>query len=291
MENNTPDTAIEQDFGYLADAVNYTFEMIRSGLYHIPLNDADRVTWSLLATVVADTYARSNSGGQLPMDRYREALEDRDPFGRRPFNMDRWVELYLLDVRAIAIQLSASGGAETGVRLDELRKHITQWPAQNVQDPERALVAGAKQRLCVCIEAVKQEIIAAANSTATTATAKTPKRKSAVPPEVPTLADKFATVEGALDKWMNLLRAEGIVDVNGRFAMAPGAKGKGKLIAAWTAASEVFSLPGYATDTQLVQALVAHLPGLSGLDRVGKVRNGKTYPDTVTRYKEILQDD
>jgi len=103
--------------------------------------------------------------------------------------------------------------------------------------------------------------------------------------------EKFNTVPGALDKWTGLLKGEGIVDPNGRFSMAAYAKGKGKLIAAWTAALEVFQLQGYPTDTQLVQALAAHLPGLSGLDRLDKVRKGKGFSDTVTKYKEILRED
>ncbi len=110
-------------------------------------------------------------------------------------------------------------------------------------------------------------------------------------PEVPTIADKFAAVPRSLDKWMSLLRAKGIVDVNGSFAMAANTKGKGKLIAAWTAAAELFNLPGYSTDPELVQALVAHLPGLSGLDRVDKVRRGKTFSALVTEYKEDLEVD
>lgn len=280
----------EQDFGYLADAVSYTFEMIRSGLYPMPLNDADRVTWSLRAIVVADTYAHRSSVGQHPQDRYNEALEDRGRFDPPMFNMDRWVDLYLLDVRAIAIRLGGSGMDEVGKRLDELRTHIAQPPTGEWHATELALVAGAKQRLQVGIDAVKQAMIAAAN-TSTTATAKAPKRKGAAPPEVPTLASKFAAVPGSLEKFMALLRSEGIVDEQGRFLMAHDEAGKGKLIAAWTAAREVFALVAFARNVQLVKALIDHIPDLTGLDRVDKVVKGKKFSGFVGRYKEDLQDD
>lgn len=113
----------------------------------------------------------------------------------------------------------------------------------------------------------------------------------AVKPSGPSLASKFEPVPGSLDKWMNLLRSEGLVDAAGRFTMADHAKGKGKLIAAWVAALEVFSLVAYPLDTELSKALIAHLPGLSGLDRLDKVRKTKSFTDNVERYKEALQDD
>ena len=110
-------------------------------------------------------------------------------------------------------------------------------------------------------------------------------------PTVPTIPSKFEAVPGSLEKWMGLLRSHGVVDEAGRFAMASGDKGKGKLIAAWVAAVEVFGLAAYPLDTQLTKALIAHLPDLSGLDRLDKVRNAKGYTDNVERYKEALQDD
>lgn len=107
----------------------------------------------------------------------------------------------------------------------------------------------------------------------------------------PTLASKFDAVPGSLVQWMRLLRTEGLVDEAGRFAMASGDKGKGKLIAAWVAAVEVFGLADYSHGTKLVKALIAHFPGLTGLDRLDKVRKTNDYTATVERYKEALQDD
>lgn len=117
-----------------------------------------------------------------------------------------------------------------------------------------------------------------------------PKTAKARPP-IPSIAERFAKVPGSLDKWMGLLRSEGLVNAEGSFAMEADAKGKGRLIAAWTAAQELHQLDGYATDNELVQALKGHIPGLTGLDRLDKVRQGKTFSDLVTEYKEELQAD
>lgn len=110
-------------------------------------------------------------------------------------------------------------------------------------------------------------------------------------PSIPTIAEKFAKVPGSLEKWMGLLRSEGVVDAEGSFAMAADAKGKGKLIAAWTAAQELFQLDGYATNKELVQALKDHIPGLTGLNRVHEVKSEKGFSDTVSRIKEMLEGD
>ena len=191
----------EQDFGYLADAVSYTFEMIQSGLYRMPLNDADRFMWSMRAKVVADTYAQRSSVGQLPQARYNEALEDRGRFDPPMFNMDRWLDLYLLDVLALTIRLGGSGVDEAGKGLDELRRHIAQPPTGEWHETELALVAGAKERLQVGIEAVKQAMISAANNSTTTATAKAPKPNGR--PDLKTIALfralRYVTGDGAAD--------------------------------------------------------------------------------------------
>lgn len=110
-------------------------------------------------------------------------------------------------------------------------------------------------------------------------------------PSIPTIAEKFAKVPGSLEEWMGLLRAKGLVDAKGSFAMAADAKGKGKLIAAWTAAQELFQLDGYATDKELAEALRDHIHGLTGLDRLDKVRKNKGFSGLVTAYKEDLQVD
>lgn len=123
---------------------------------------------------------------------------------------------------------------------------------------------------------------------ATTTTTKPKPAKAR--PKPPSIAEKFAKVPGSLEKWMGLLRAKGLVDAEGRFAMAANAKGKGKLIAAWTAAQELFQLDGYATDKELVQALKDHIE-LTGLDRLDKVRSNKGFSDLVTEYKEDLEVD
>lgn len=110
-------------------------------------------------------------------------------------------------------------------------------------------------------------------------------------PSIPTIAEKFAKVPGSLEEWMGLLRSEGLVDAKGSFAMAADAKGKGKFIAAWTAAQELFQLDGYATNKELAEALRDHIHGLTGLDRLDKVRKNKGFSGLVTAYKEDLEVD
>lgn len=107
----------------------------------------------------------------------------------------------------------------------------------------------------------------------------------------PTLASKFADVPGSLDKWNILLRSEGLMDSSGRFTLDSDAKGKGKLIAAWVAAREVFGLTAYPQDSGLSRALIAHFPDLTGLGRLDKIRRTKGFSSLIEGYKEVLQDD
>lgn len=281
---------IERDFTYLYHAACWTLGAVLLQQGEQQLGE--------YACMQLGQFKQRDTLGAAPSDLYNGSRPFVD--GRtEPFQLKRWTKLYLKKVEAAAHRWRERDRTDVDDRLGALREQVRTWNRAawgvSASPQHRTEVEAAQRKIVEGIEAMKTK---GASRTATTkasepkdsTTTKASKVKPTAPAQ-PSIADKFATVEGALDKWMALLRAEGIADVDGRFAMASNAKGKGKLIAAWTAASEVFSLPGYATGTQLVQALVAHLPGLSGLERVDKVRTGKTFSDRVEEYKETLRDD
>lgn len=111
----------------------------------------------------------------------------------------------------------------------------------------------------------------------------------AVKPSGPTLASKFEPVPGSLDKWMNLLRAEGLVDDAGRFTMSSDVRGKGKLIAAWDAAQSVFSLAPFPSGAALMRALNKHFDGLAFSGRLDRVRFTKEFDGVRDGYKKVLR--
>jgi hypothetical protein len=114
-------------------------------------------------------------------------------------------------------------------------------------------------------------------------------KPNAPKPTAPTLASKFETVPGSLDKWMGLLRSEGLVNEVGSFTMASGVRGKGKLIAAWDAAQSVFSLTPFPSGAELKRALNIHFDGLAFSGRLDRVRFTNDFDTVRDGYKEVLR--
>jgi len=201
-----------------------------------------------------------------------------------------WAEEFIAEVQVCVERFRGSDELP-----HELARLIAELQAFNIGDGEakncitalRSTTAGANALNIV--QAGKDRLLLRLEKVATTATTKPKPAKAR--PSIPTIAEKFAKVPGSLDKWMGLLRSEGLADSTGRFTMASDAKGKGKLIAAWTAAQELFQLDGYATDKELVQALKNHIHDLTGLDRLDKVRSNMGFSGLVTEYKEDLEVD
>lgn len=119
--------------------------------------------------------------------------------------------------------------------------------------------------------------------------AKVNSKPKASKPTAPTIASKFEAAPGSLDKWMGLLRSEGLVDVDGRFTMASGVRGKGKLIAAWDAAQSVFSLAPFPSGAALMRALNTHFDGLAFSGRLDRVRFTNDFDAVRDGYKEVLR--
>jgi hypothetical protein len=119
--------------------------------------------------------------------------------------------------------------------------------------------------------------------------AKVKARPKAVKPSGPSLASKFEPAPGSLDKWMNLLRAEGLVDDAGRFTMASDVRGKGKLIAAWDAAQSVFNFAPFPSGAALMRALNAHFDGLGFSGRLDRVRFTNDFDGVRDGYKKVLR--
>ncbi len=198
-------------------------------------------------------------------------------------NLTQWTSNYLERVAFIATRWRNLNEPNVDARLTTLREQaltmdLSWWEERSTPD-RRTEVEAAQQKVIEGIEGIVE------------ATATTKQKPAKARPEIPSLASKFAKDPGSLDKWMGLLRSEGVVNAAGQFAMAEGAKGKGKLIAAWTAAFELFQLDGYGTDTELLKALKDHIHGLTGLDRLDKVRKNQGFSDLVTKYKEDLEVD
>lgn len=108
-------------------------------------------------------------------------------------------------------------------------------------------------------------------------------------PKEPTLESKFQSVPGCWDKWMHLLESEGLVDEAGRFTIASGVRGKGKLIAAWDAAQSVFSLAPFPSGAAMMRALNRHFEGLAFSGRLDRVRFTNDFDAVRDGYKEVLR--
>lgn len=105
-----------------------------------------------------------------------------------------------------------------------------------------------------------------------------------------TIEMRLEEVPGAWERWMDLLRKEGLVDTTGSWIGPRGGKGIGKLIAAWDAAVEVLRIPAFVTDAALSKAMQEQFPEIQGLQRIDRVRKYFIYHDRLEQYAADLRE-
>lgn len=300
------DDLLEEPFGIQRD-FRHLLSEARIG-FKLAVREAGRRLYPMPSALIHEDVQCSDTYGLSPGGVFDNALQAQRPgdVGLSLF-LDRWGVLFLDRVHDIVRRWT--GDEKLDSLMTELIEEVRQFDilASVRQATEKdgplfsemaAQMAGPSERTAV--ERAQGRIVQALLDLLPRLSGKpqgplgdivTTSRPSATKQLVPTLLSKFETVPGSHDKWMALLRTEGLVDTAGSFTLGPDAKGKGKLVAAWTAAVEVFGLVAYPQDTQLTRALTKHFQGLTGLDRLDKVRNTMGFSDTVSRYKEALQDD